>query len=214
MEHRKKTLKQIVHDEVFKDIIQGMYKPGDIISEVLLTEKFGVSKAPVREALIELCNENVLRSIPRYGYEIIPITSTDVMNLREFRQLIECGCLRKHWNCFTPARLDELESIASFKPKSPNYDDITSLWENNNHFHLTLMSYYGNKYMYDELARTLNVLTRAFAQMYWDKWSGLIPDSTVNENIEHRELIRLIRENDIEGAVLCLDRDIIEIAKK
>ena len=38
MEHRKKTLKQIVHDEVFKDIIQGMYKPGDIISEVLLTE--------------------------------------------------------------------------------------------------------------------------------------------------------------------------------
>ena len=73
MEHRKKTLKQIVHDEVFKDIIQGMYKPGDIISEVLLTEKFGVSKAPVREALIELCNENVLRSIPRYGYEIIPI---------------------------------------------------------------------------------------------------------------------------------------------
>ena len=39
-------------------------------------------------------------------------------------------------------------------------------------------------------------------------------DSTVNENIEHRELIRLIRENDIEGAVLCLDRDIIEISKK
>lgn len=211
MERKKKTLKQFVHDELFKDIIQGTYKPGEIVSEVLLTEKFGVSKAPVREALIELCNENVLRSIPRYGYEIVPITPNDIKNVQDFRQILECTSLQKNWECFNEARLRQLEEIAAFKPQGSSFDDIKALRENNNNFHLTLMSYYGNKYMYDELARALNFLTRAFAQMYWDKWSGLVPYSIDEENFKHQHLIEFIKSGDREAAVDCLSQDIIEI---
>ncbi|MEG1758600.1 MAG: GntR family transcriptional regulator [Oscillospiraceae bacterium] len=206
---KKITLKKKVYDEVFKDIIQGIYKSGDIISEVSLVEKYGVSKAPVREALVELCNESVLRSIPRYGYEIIPVTRNDIKNLQEFRQIIECTCLRENWSCFTLNGLKQLEKLSEFAPMTPSFDDITKLWENNSEFHLTLMSFYSNKYIYDELGKALRVLTRAFAQMYWDKWSGTT--LIAEENLEHRELIRLIKNNDVDGAVNCLKRDIIEI---
>ena len=69
-----KPLTAKVYEAVYSDIINGSIKPGDIITEGLLIKQFGVSKSPVREALIALCNEDILRSIPRLGYMVVPIT--------------------------------------------------------------------------------------------------------------------------------------------
>ena len=63
------NLKAQIYTKIFEDIIRGEYGPEDVLREKALVEKFHVSKSPVREALIELCKEGVLRSIPRYGYE-------------------------------------------------------------------------------------------------------------------------------------------------
>ena len=49
----------------------------------------------MREALIELCNEGILRSIPRLGYQIIPVTQKDIANSTELRLLIEMNAFRK-----------------------------------------------------------------------------------------------------------------------
>ena len=59
----KKSLKEQVYAAVIRDVISGEYPPNAILSEKQLIERFSVSKSPVRDALIELCNEGVLRSI-------------------------------------------------------------------------------------------------------------------------------------------------------
>ena len=52
-------LKDQIYDKVLNEITEGYYQQNQIITERELIEKYGVSKSPVREALIELCNEKV-----------------------------------------------------------------------------------------------------------------------------------------------------------
>ena len=68
---KKENLKKKVYDDVLQSIVRGEYSADDIISEGMLIEKYNVSKSPVREALVQLCSENVLKSIPRCGYHLL-----------------------------------------------------------------------------------------------------------------------------------------------
>ena len=65
MKKKKGTLKDQVYQNIYDDIIAGYYSEEDIITEGSLIEKYQVSKSPVREALIQLCSENVLMLIEK-----------------------------------------------------------------------------------------------------------------------------------------------------
>ena len=91
----KENLKKKVYDHIMEAIIQGEYSPDDILSESMLTEKYNVSKSPVREALVQLCSENVLKSIPRCGYMVVRITRSDIEDILDYRAAFEAGMLRQ-----------------------------------------------------------------------------------------------------------------------
>ena len=59
----KKSIKEQVEEMLFEDIVCGVYPPGTVLNEGTLTKKFGVSKSPVREALVTLCRDGVLLSL-------------------------------------------------------------------------------------------------------------------------------------------------------
>ena len=62
-----KSIKEQIYYAILEDILHGEYRSRDVLNERSLVEKYKCSKAPVREALLLLCNDHVLRSIPRYG---------------------------------------------------------------------------------------------------------------------------------------------------
>ena len=100
----KKTLKETVVEGIYREIEEGIYKPNDIIHEGEIMEKYAMSKSPVREALIELCKDNVLKSIPRVGYQVVPVTLKEILDLLEFRIDVETGNLRRLCQRITPIR--------------------------------------------------------------------------------------------------------------
>jgi DNA-binding GntR family transcriptional regulator len=59
-------------------IIRCELEPGRRITEAQLVATTGIGKTPVREALARLVHENLVRNIPRHGYEVTPITLRDV----------------------------------------------------------------------------------------------------------------------------------------
>ena len=85
----KKPLTDRVYREIYLDIINGEILPDEYITESQLIERFGVSKSPVREALIMLCNENVLECIPRRGYRVVLICRDELEQIVETRQALE-----------------------------------------------------------------------------------------------------------------------------
>ena len=94
MAAKKMSLKEQVYTKIFNDLVVERFPPDEFLTEKQFIELYGVSKAPVREALIELCNEGILRSIPRLGYQIIPVTQKDITNSTELRLFIEMHAYR------------------------------------------------------------------------------------------------------------------------
>ena len=72
------NLKEYIHDQILKDVIEGTLQPNMILHEKKLMEQYGVSRSPVREALIQLCSEGTLCNYPKRGYEVSSITEKEI----------------------------------------------------------------------------------------------------------------------------------------
>ena len=55
-----------------------------------------MSKAPVREALVQLCSEKMLKSIPRCGYQVVQITAREIEGRLEHAVASRAGCFGKN----------------------------------------------------------------------------------------------------------------------
>lgn len=98
----KDSLKDAIYNAILESIISQEYRPNQVLNEKTLVEKYGCSKSPVREALVSLCNDNVLRNIPRYGYEVVRLTVEDIQEMLQFRLVLEGGLLSA--NCENSVR--------------------------------------------------------------------------------------------------------------
>lgn len=202
---KKKSLKNMVYESIYKDIVKGVYADGGILNEKVLVEKYGVSKSPVRDALIELCNDGILNSIPRYGYEIVKLTHKNLMDILHFRVILEGGVFREIVNNITTEQIEELEKANALCTSEASLKDFQLHWKYNREFHLKLMSFSDNQVCYDILEKQLNVLTRAYAQFYWDKWSNIkYPMDTK----AHKSMIECLKKGDLEGSIHFLKEDI------
>lgn len=80
-----KPLTEFVYNKIYEEIINGELQPGDLIVEKQLIARYNISRSPVREALISLCDENVLRSIPRAGYQVVGFSYSEIKQMTEAR---------------------------------------------------------------------------------------------------------------------------------
>ena len=143
----KETLKDKVYQGIYDDITNGVYKPNEILTESRLIEQFSVSKSPVREALIELCKDGILKNIPRMGYQVTPVSLKEIIDVLELRVDIELAGMRKAFPQIADENLTVMETMV--KSHIINKDNIVSNnWARNNAFHVYLYSLNGNGYGY------------------------------------------------------------------
>ena len=163
------TLKEQIYKDLLNRIIIGEYPPDTVFSESFLVEKYHVSKSPIREALIELCHEGVLKSIPRYGYVIVRLTDEDVEKNQQFRLILETGCLDRYWDMITPGEVRELRELVNNSAKRIKEIESLTHWTENQRFHRKLISFFNNEYIYNALESALIIMTRAYMQFNWKK---------------------------------------------
>jgi GntR family transcriptional regulator, gluconate operon transcriptional repressor len=77
-----------IASELRLQIIKGMIKPGEIISENRIAADFGASRSPVRDALKTLSNEGLIR-LERMGAVVLGLSMQDLEELYDVRYLIE-----------------------------------------------------------------------------------------------------------------------------
>ena len=102
-------LKDQIYENILNEIIDGNYRQNDIITERELIEKYGVSKSPIREALVELCNEKILESRPRMGYQICPISIKEISDIVELRIILETAALEKTFAHMESRQIEQLK---------------------------------------------------------------------------------------------------------
>ena len=204
------NLKDMIYSKVISSIIKGEYSANDIISEKQLIEKYQVSKSPVREALGKLCSEGILKSMPRFGYVIVQLTRTDIENILNFRLVLEGGSLRECIHQIEEEQIARLKQIDQQCESDQAKNDFWVHWEHNMEFHLALISFCGNEFSYNMLKQSLDTLTRAYAQFYWDKWAKIVfPTDTKY----HAKIIECLQNQDMEGAIHFLRQDISDFGR-
>lgn len=200
---KKESLTDRIHDNILEMIIKNPSDEEQVLNEKRLMELFGVSKAPVREALIKLCSEGVLRSVPRFGYTVVRLNEKDVRDAQRMRALLETKALESSFPDLTDEKLDQIRNQIS-KAASKQNVDIWEVWEDNKEFHLLLASFCGNRILMKFLQECMEMQTRTYAQRTWEIRNSMT--DSVNQE-PHYGIYRKLRERDLEGALALLEQD-------
>ena len=79
-----------MYEELHGEIVRGVLRPGDALSEARVAERFGLSRTPVREVFWRLGEAGFLRVVPQVGTYVAPISVPAVYDSQYIRETLEC----------------------------------------------------------------------------------------------------------------------------
>lgn len=203
---KKKSMADRIHDEILEMVIKSGSEEETVLTEGRMMELFGVSKAPVREALIRLCSENVLKSIPRFGYVVVQMEEKDAREVAGIRVLLETEALRTGFENIVEHHLDDIRVQIETREREEGKVDVWNILEDNEAFHLLLASYAENQTLNRFLRESLQLQKRIYAQIQWNRLSSLETD--INK-APHRKIYEALCEKDLEKSIRALKEDIM-----
>ncbi|WRS26248.1 GntR family transcriptional regulator [Oscillospiraceae bacterium MB08-C2-2] len=199
------SLKNYVYQQIVEKICAGELVPEVIFTEKQMIETFGVSKAPVREALVQLSHEGVLRCIPRCGYQVIQISAKNIHDLTELRLFLELSSLPNVLANLTEEKIREFKEMNKARLVDIETRDVWTAWNNNITFHLRLNECGGNAQVTAALERDLAACTRAYAQLFREQRQLVV---SAREHF-HDHIISSLERSELYTAQNCLKQDIL-----
>ena len=202
------SLKSQIYEQILKRILNNAYPINNLIVETKLMKEFDVSRAPVREALIELCRDNILRSRPKAGYEIVRISPKEVRDAFQLRLLLELRGIELAFPRLTQENLTELREIAEQTDEARHLgtesgESLRNKMKLNAQLHLRLSELSGNGLLHDALERTLSILSRGIAQIMIHENEMPFPVETY-----HMRIVQALEHGDLVQAKSSLEQDI------
>jgi len=108
---KTETVAQRVEQEIRKSIVTLEFLPGTPLSEKELAERYGVSRQPVREALISLARAELVEIRPRRGTRVVRISADRMRQARFVRESLESAVVRRACEGFDPAVRRRIDAI-------------------------------------------------------------------------------------------------------
>ena len=189
-----KPLREIVYEELKRQIMVGELAPGTRMMEVELAEEMGVSRTPVREAIRKLEKEGLVTIEPRRGAYASDISAKDMVDILEVRQDLEGMAAGIAAQKITDEGRIELENIARKYKDSVDREDIEEIIKNDEAFHKYIVSLSGNKTLIKMVSQVQELALR-FRYIYYEDFSRF-----KNQPSEHQAIVDAIAGGDVAGA--------------
>ena len=139
-------------------LITAKLAPGEFLSEQDLAVRCRTSRTPVREACTRLMQDKWLSRIPRKGFMVTPISVRDIIDMYEYRKLLECFAAEKVAANAIPEQIEELRLILA--PEVAPHADLVDVLRANTQFHRKLSDLAGNERVTNQLQLTLGYVSR------------------------------------------------------
>jgi DNA-binding GntR family transcriptional regulator len=184
-----------VHQEVLNRIIRGEIPPGQRLKDAELAEDLGVSRTPIREALLRLEREGFLSSHKHLGFTVKRLQESEISEVYPLVRLLECSALDSvPLPCVDKIKkLTELGISLKLEGSDPlRRIELDSTW------HEALIGDNGNHH----LMRVLSDLKRLLLRY---EYAFMRDDVLVSESVEeHNAILSAIERGDRQEAVLLL----------
>ena len=193
-----KSNKEIAYERIRNRIINGHLKPGQPITEEQMSQALDMSRTPVREALIKLQFEDLVRMVGNRGATVMEITPVDIAEIFQLRLLVEPYAARTCVEFIDKEKLKELKEELTMLARSDlsknGLEDLgTSLYEVHN-LHDLIIQAAGNR----RLARLSNTLQ---SQILWMlNMERRIPGRIGRSLKEHLDIVNALLAGNGERA--------------
>ena len=185
-----------------RDILSCRLMPGVKITEPDLMASYQIGKSSCRIALTRLCHENLLRSRPRKGYQVAPITLKDVEEIFALRVQLEPMAARLAVGRVDIQQLRELEAACRVRHPVPLSQQIDVFMDANKAFHMAIIEASGNARLVRTLSGLMDEMTRLVAL-------GFNVQQTKPEiKHDHNAMIQAFEEGDAKRVELIARRHI------
>ena len=191
---KARTLEEEVYLKLEEEILGGIYKKGDALTEIALSERLGVSRTPVRGALHSLAEEGLVEISPNRGAVVVGVTVDDLIDTYRIRMRLEglaSSMAAKSAMPEAKAKLRESVELAEYYMQK---NDTEHLKELDTEFHSIIYQASGNRM----LCRILSELHRNIKT--YRKLSLTVPGRLEHTAEEHREILDAILAGDAELA--------------
>ena len=189
-----------VHLALRNEILHLALKPGEKLDEMGLVRKFGISRTPVREALIRLASEGLVFLLPNRGAQVAPLDLVDIAHYFEALELLQCAV--NHW----AARRRTAEDLAeirrqrdAFRRAAAKYNQA-DMMESNRDLHAAIARAAHNPHVEAPFVGLLNHGMR----LNWiclDHFNaGDLDKHLKRACVEHDQIVRSLEKGDAAAA--------------
>jgi DNA-binding GntR family transcriptional regulator len=151
---RPEPLRASVYRRVVRLMTDGELEPGQTLTEAGLSKALGVSRTPVREALLQLEAEGVLQSTPARGFTVRELSATEAAELFPILSTLESLAVR---STRTPIDINRLRQLDEQLSRA---DDPITRWKLDTAFHETMIAACPNQSLRALITRTRVTLSR------------------------------------------------------
>jgi DNA-binding GntR family transcriptional regulator len=189
------SLVDAAYAQIRARILDNVWPPGHRALEQEVALALGMSRTPVREALMRLAADGLVEVIPRHGMRVLPVSPTDMQEIYQILTALECMAAellarRKP----SKAELKPLVDATAAMDRALKADDLDAWAAADESFHAQLLALTGNRQL------------EATVQNYWDRahrarmFTLRLRPKPVNSTKEHRQMLERISAGDPEGA--------------
>lgn len=188
------SLRAKVFSRIQNDILNGVYQPGDSLTEKKLCEELGVSRTPVREALRQLELEELVQSTPNKGVIVTGVTPKDIEEIYIIRMMIEGLAARWATKHITPEEIQELKDALDLEEFYTMKKDAEHILKVDSKFHDILFRASKSKPLMHMLRTFHHYVQRARNASFES------PDRAKKVLEEHKAILDAIVEGDADKA--------------
>ena len=194
-----RTLPEQIAARLRQDVLSSKLKPGDPLREIDLSERFGVSRGPVREAFRQLTQQGLLVLEPNKGVRVAQNPSVEVRPLVvELRRTIERFVLESIFDKITESDIELWEEILADIRRACELNDVDALTEHDLRFHQAIIQSHDDKDLF--------ALWQPIAMRMMMHYNRL--DDIMDSYREHERILDAIRAGDRAAAVGALTANI------
>jgi DNA-binding GntR family transcriptional regulator len=202
---QRQSLEEGVYEAVREGIISGELRPGAPLVEAKLSAELGISKTPVREALIRLTRDGLVTQEPHRRSRVATPTVDDITQACEVRRWVEAEIASKAARDGPETLIEQLERTIADGERALKRRDTHGWAEAVETFTDLLVDYSGNRYGAELLERMRNLLS-LIANV-----SQAAPGRRERSIREHRAILDAIRDRDPDAAAMATRAHLLSI---
>jgi DNA-binding GntR family transcriptional regulator len=189
-----KSLKEQVYDYLREQMRKGKILPGSAIDMQETSRQLGVSKTPLRDALLQLEMEGFVTIFPRSGVVVNILSRQDIKDYYEIIGALESTALLLAFESIREHEIKSMGEQVKGMERALNVNNFDAYYEKNLRFHDIYLDLCGNENLV-KIVRTLKKRLYDFPRQ-----KGFVKEWEIASIAEHRELVKLIKHHRAAAA--------------